>query len=172
MSDIPLICKKRIMGDQKIFDKHPHKYIVAYPDEKNILLWHYMFIGPEGTPYENGHYIGEIIHDKNYPYSPPDLKMLTPSGRFEINTIICATHAHKSHLDEWSPIWNTKTILDGFLSLMTSTDYNDNRGIAHTTYDDDTRRKYAKQSHDYNKQNHKNVYQKLLEIYNEQKGKI
>ena len=42
--------------------------------------------GPENTPYENGLYHGKLIFPKDYPFKPPAIYMLTPSGRFKTNT--------------------------------------------------------------------------------------
>lgn len=54
-------------------------YSVDYWDPLNedIFHWRAVFIGPEGTPYKNGAFEAEIIFDKNYPTSRPNIKFKT-----------------------------------------------------------------------------------------------
>ena len=61
----------------------------AAPKETDILIWHYVLVGPEATPYAGGYYHGVLIFPPEYPLKPPQVKMLTPSGRFEVNTRLC-----------------------------------------------------------------------------------
>jgi len=63
--------------------------IEAKPLETNILEWHYVVRGPKGTPYEGGVYHGKLKFPKNYPFGPPSIYMLTPSGRFMPSTKLC-----------------------------------------------------------------------------------
>lgn len=54
----------------------------------NLLLeeWHCTLRGPEGTEFEGGLYHFRILLPAEYPFRPPSLMMLTPNGRFELNT--------------------------------------------------------------------------------------
>lgn len=54
-------------------------YSVNYwdPIKEDIYHWRAIFIGPEGTPYENGAFEAEIIFDKDYPKSCPKIKFKT-----------------------------------------------------------------------------------------------
>ncbi len=61
----------------------------ARPLETDILVFHYVLEGPEGTPYAGGYYHGYIKFPSEYPLKPPSVLMLTPSGRFEVNQRIC-----------------------------------------------------------------------------------
>ncbi len=61
----------------------------ARPLESDILVFHYVLEGPEGTPYAGGYYHGLIKFPTEYPLRPPSVLMLTPSGRFEVNQRIC-----------------------------------------------------------------------------------
>lgn len=42
--------------------------------------------GPTGTEYEGGLYHFRIQLPSEYPFRPPSIMMMTPSGRFELNT--------------------------------------------------------------------------------------
>jgi len=54
----------------------------------NPLLeeWHCTLRGPTGTEFEGGLYHFRILLPAEYPFRPPSLMMLTPNGRFELNT--------------------------------------------------------------------------------------
>lgn len=42
--------------------------------------------GPSGTEFEGGLYHFRILLPSEYPFRPPSIMMLTPNGRFELNT--------------------------------------------------------------------------------------
>jgi ubiquitin-conjugating enzyme E2 J2 len=61
----------------------------AAPLESDILTFHYVLEGPPATPYEGGYYHGVLRFPPEYPYKPPSVTMLTPNGRFAVNTRLC-----------------------------------------------------------------------------------
>jgi len=91
--------------------------IEAKPLETNILEWHYVVRGPKGTPYEGGVYHGKLKFPKNYPFGPPSIYMLTPSGRFMPSTKLCLSMSD-FHPESWNPLWSVSSILKGLLSFM------------------------------------------------------
>lgn len=44
--------------------------------------WHYVITGPPETPYEGGQYHGTLIFPSDYPFKPPAIRMITPSGEY------------------------------------------------------------------------------------------
>jgi ubiquitin-protein ligase len=48
--------------------------------------WHCTLRGPEGTDFEGGLYHFRIRLPAEYPFRPPSIMLLTPNGRFELNT--------------------------------------------------------------------------------------
>jgi ubiquitin-conjugating enzyme E2 J2 len=144
---------KRLESEIKMIQKDPMEFIDTYHDEKDILTWYFMIRGPDKTDYEGGFYIGKIMLSPDYPASPPDYNMLTPSGRFEINRKICLTNSG-FHRDQWSAIWNIKTLLEAFLSIMAS---DDTEGLAHIKDTKSNRKKMALDSLDYNLKHNKKI---------------
>ncbi|KAJ6218866.1 hypothetical protein RDWZM_004678 [Blomia tropicalis] len=69
--------------------KDPVPYVDAAPLPSNILEWHYVIQGPEGSPYHNGIYHGKLCFPPDYPYRPPSIYMITPNGRFKTNRRLC-----------------------------------------------------------------------------------
>lgn len=55
----------------------------------------------EGTPYAGGHYLGTITFPANFPLHPPQLCVLTPSGRFTDGPICTSSTA--THPETWKP---------------------------------------------------------------------
>ena len=44
---------------------------------ENIMQWDVIIDGPEGTPYEGGHFKVEVTFPQEYPMKPPQLKFAT-----------------------------------------------------------------------------------------------
>ena len=78
------LCVTRLRKELREIQKNPVQNIRALPKETNILEWHYVIEGPKGSFYEGGWYHGIITFPKEYPYKPPGIQMLTPSGRFKV----------------------------------------------------------------------------------------
>lgn len=107
----------RLRKELLAINKDPPPHIHVHCDEKNILDWSYLLEGPEGTPYEGGWYWGRLKFPKEYPFAPPSIHMVTPSGRFEVNTRLCLSMSD-FHPENWQPAWSISTILTGLLSFM------------------------------------------------------
>jgi len=80
--------------------------------------WHYIITGPEKTPYENGQYWGTLVFPADYPFKPPAIRMMTPSGRFQTSARLCLSISD-FHPKSFNPAWEVSTILMGLLSFMT-----------------------------------------------------
>ncbi|CAM9024587.1 unnamed protein product [Wickerhamomyces anomalus] len=109
---------KRLTKEYKSMVENPPPFITAHPSERNILEWHYLISGPPDTPYAGGQYHGTLMFTSEYPFKPPAIKMITPSGRFQPNTRLCLSMSDY-HPDLWNPAWSVATILTGLLSFMT-----------------------------------------------------
>jgi len=108
---------KRLKKEVAALKKSPPPYIDAMPLESNILEWHYVVLGPPGTPYEGGLYHGKLRFPPEYPFKPPSIYMITPNGRFKTNTRLCLSISD-FHPQSWKPIWSVSSILTGLLSFM------------------------------------------------------
>lgn len=110
----------RLKQDYIRLKSDPVPYISAEPLHSNILEWHYVVKGPENSPYEGGYYHGKLVFPREFPFKPPSIYMLTPSGRFSVNTRLCLSISD-FHPDTWNPAWSVSTILTGLLSFMLET---------------------------------------------------
>lgn len=110
-------CVKRLQREYKLFLKDPPPHILAHPSPSNLLEWHYAILGPTKTPYDGGVYHGKIVFREDYPFSPPRIEMLTPSGRFEPQTRLCLSMSD-FHPESWNPMWCVSSILTGLASFM------------------------------------------------------
>ncbi|KAG0639861.1 ubiquitin-conjugating enzyme/RWD-like protein, partial [Tuber brumale] len=109
---------QQLVREYKAITENPPPYIQAHPSESNILEWHYIITGPEKTPYENGQYWGTLVFPADYPFKPPAIRMMTPSGRFQTSTRLCLSISD-FHPKSFNPAWQVSTILMGLLSFMT-----------------------------------------------------
>ncbi|KAM3718940.1 Ubiquitin-conjugating enzyme E2 [Dirofilaria immitis] len=110
----------RLKKDYAKLMKDPVPYVMAAPLHSNILEWHYVIRGAPQTPYEGGFYHGKLIFPPDFPFKPPSIFMLTPSGRFQTNTRLCLSISD-FHPDTWNPAWTVSTIITGLLSFMNDT---------------------------------------------------
>lgn len=154
MSQVTKICAKRLQGDMKLLKKQPLDHVHAAPDPDNMLIWYFMVKGPKDSHYANGHYIGKIMHSPDYPFKAPDFMMLTPNGRFATEKKICLTNSGY-HSESWSAIWNIRSIMLGFISIMMD---DSTGGISHIKRSKEERLEMAKASASYNIKYYGKVY--------------
>jgi ubiquitin-conjugating enzyme E2 J2 len=120
MTGVSTTAVQRLRRDAARLAKDPVPYVSAVPLPSNILEWHYVVEGPPDSPYSGGYYHGKLIFPAEYPFKPPSIYMLTPNGRFQINTRLCLSISD-FHPDTWNPAWSVATILTGLLSFMLET---------------------------------------------------
>ncbi|KAI0080223.1 UBC-like protein [Panus rudis PR-1116 ss-1] len=136
---------KRLHKEYVAMQREPPPFIWAVPDEKNILTWNYIIRGPPDSPFAGGEYYGLLMFPPEYPFKPPGIKMLTPSGRFQPDKKICFSMSD-FHPGSWNPAWSVATILTGLLSFMLS----DEMTTGSVTTTDADKRAYAARSHAWN----------------------
>ncbi|EMD38616.1 hypothetical protein CERSUDRAFT_113795 [Gelatoporia subvermispora B] len=126
---------KRIMQEARELANDPSTDYTAAPLEDDIFEWHCTIRGPSGTEFEGGLYHFRILLPSEYPFRPPSIMMLTPNGRFELNTKICISFTNckshptsnrsllnvaTDHEELWQPAWGVRTAiigLQGFFPL-------------------------------------------------------
>ncbi|KAK0497469.1 UBC-like protein [Armillaria luteobubalina] len=100
---------KRLSKEYVTMQREPPPFVWAVPDEKNILTWNYIIRGPPDSPFAGGEYHGLLLFPSEYPFKPPGIKMLTPSGRFHPDKKICFSMSD-FHPGSWNPAWSVATI--------------------------------------------------------------
>ncbi|KAJ6621522.1 UBC-like protein [Mycena sp. CBHHK59/15] len=136
---------KRLTKEYVAMQKEPPPFVWAAPDEKNILTWNFLIRGPSDSPFAGGEYHGVLQFPAEYPFKPPGIKMLTPSGRFHPDKKICFSMSD-FHPGTWNPAWSVATILTGLLSFMLS----DEMTTGSVTSGDAHKRAFAARSHAWN----------------------
>ncbi|KAL3632119.1 Ubiquitin-conjugating enzyme E2 34 [Castilleja foliolosa] len=134
-------CVKRLQKEYRSLCKEPVSNVVARPLPNDILDWHYVLEGSQGTAFEGGYYYGKIKFPSEYPYKPPGISMTTPNGRFMTQKKICMSMSD-FHPETWNPMWSVSSILTGLLSFMM--DNSPTTGSVSTT--DEEKRRLAKSS--------------------------
>lgn len=114
------------------------------PLRNNLLEWHFSFTGLKDSDYTNGIYHGKIILHPSYPQKAPSISLLTPTGRWDVNTEICLS-ATSFHQETWNPNWNLRTLVLSLRGYMISQP----NEIGSVWVDKAVRRAYAITSRDY-----------------------
>lgn len=158
-------CIKRLQKEYRALCKEPVSHIVARPSPSDILEWHYVLEGSEGTPFSGGYYYGKIKFPQEYPYKPPGISMTTPNGRFMTQKKICLSMSD-FHPESWNPMWSVSSILTGLLSFMMDT--SPTTGSVNTTTAE--KQRLAKSSMSFNCKNatFRKMFPEYVEKYNKQ----
>ncbi|CAL5195835.1 unnamed protein product [Lathyrus oleraceus] len=158
-------CIKRLQKEYRALCKEPVSHIVARPSPSDILEWHYVLEGSEGTPFSGGFYYGKIKFPPEYPYKPPGISMTTPNGRFMTQKKICLSMSD-FHPESWNPMWSVSSILTGLLSFMMDT--SPTTGSVNTTIAE--KQRLAKSSLSFNCKNatFRKMFPEYVEKYEQQ----
>ena len=114
---------RRLLKESSDLHKNPSPYFTAAPiNDTNLHDWHFTLAGPPSpSPYAQGLYHGRITFPATYPLRPPSFRVLTPSGRFEVNREICLSISGH-HEETWQPAWGVRTALLGIRSEIFSSE--------------------------------------------------
>ncbi|VDM62135.1 unnamed protein product [Angiostrongylus costaricensis] len=85
--------------------------------QDNLFEWHFTVRGPLESDFDGGIYHGRILFPPEYPMKPPNLVILTPNGRFELNKKICLSISGY-HPETWLPSWSIRTALLALIGFM------------------------------------------------------
>ena len=111
---------KRLAGDLKNLKKKPIEGITAEPiDENDLTKWKGRVEGAKGTPFEGGYFHFKINIPENYPFEPPEVKMITKVYHPNINSQtgnICVNILKK---DNWTSTNSIQSVLLSLQGLLT-----------------------------------------------------
>lgn len=108
---------RRIQADIRELAIDPSDRYHAAPLENDMFEWHFTIKGADGTDFEGGIYHGRILLPAEYPFKPPNIVFLTPTGRFETNTKVCLSFS-AYHPELWQPAWGIRLILEALISFL------------------------------------------------------
>ncbi|KAF8362403.1 ubc-6 [Pristionchus pacificus] len=107
---------RRLMKEAKEL-REPTEMYHAQPLEDNLFEWHFTVRGPADSDFDGGIYHGRMIFPAEYPMKPPNIILLTPNGRFELNKKICLSISGY-HPETWLPSWSIRTALLAIIGFM------------------------------------------------------
>lgn len=151
---------RRLVGELRQIERCREAYYQVVQDPKDPFLFYFLLRGDPKSPYAGGYYIGKIVLPANYPSQPGDFYMLTPSGRFNVDTKICLTNS-SYHKENWTPMWSITNMVIAFVSIFTS---DDTTGISHIKESFSERKEKSENSMKYNILKHKDICMKFTQF--------
>ena len=108
---------KRIQKELKELFEDPLLMCTAGPTDDDLFQWQATIVGPEGSPYEGGLFIINIVFPSDYPFKPPKLNFITRIYHCNISAQgdICLDILK----DQWSPALTISKVLLSLCSLLT-----------------------------------------------------
>ncbi|CDU19028.1 ubiquitin-conjugating enzyme E2, putative [Plasmodium yoelii] len=107
----------RLQKELKDIENENVQEIDAHIKDSNFFEWVGFIKGPEGTPYEGGHFTLAITIPNDYPYNPPKIKFVTKIWHPNISSqtgAICLDVLK----NEWSPALTIRTALLSIQALL------------------------------------------------------
>ncbi|CCE73050.1 Piso0_000061 [Millerozyma farinosa CBS 7064] len=115
-------CKQVLLKEYQQAQRSPYEHATVYMDEQNIRMWYFLLNGPSGTPYERGLYLGFMLFPSDFPYNPPEIQLISPTGRFKQRHAICLSFS-SFHSEAWNASWTVEKILLALNSFMASDEW-------------------------------------------------
>jgi ubiquitin-protein ligase len=118
---------KALMGNfKRCTVKNPHPHITCVMSKVDV--WHFLigvhpdskdgkggFDGNDGE-FKEGQFLGKIVAPKDYPYSPPNVTMYTPTGVILVENSNFCIDIGKYHKDDYPATLG----MDGYLGMVWS----------------------------------------------------
>jgi len=140
----------RLRKELRAIHSDPPPYVHVHCDEAtSILFWDLLIEGPPETVYDAGWYWGRLEIPKDYPFSPPLIRIITPNGRFEADAWLCRLVADY-HPEGWQPTWTLASFLIALLALMCAESFT--AGAIHPPIPEGEKRCFAQLSLAWNKE--------------------
>lgn len=155
------ITQKRLAGELIDLEKNRVHYFQVAQDEVDKFLFYFIIRGDDDSHYKGGYYLGKITLPPEYPKKPGFFYMLTPNGRFTIDSKICLTNSGY-HLESWNAMWSIRNMLIGFYSIFLA---DDTTGISHIKETPQQRKIKADNSIAFNKNNYNTLFHRFDQYF-------
>lgn len=111
-----MISQRRVNGEIMKLKKEMPLYTKGFYVDENDTHKMFFLVEPNEEPY-NGQYILQVKLPLEYPFKAPQIKMLTPNGRFDNTQWICTSFSH-FHQETHNCVLSIGTIVSMTIQYM------------------------------------------------------
>lgn len=160
---------KRLLKDVSDIYKNPltEEGIYYKHNETDMMRGHAMIIGPKDTLYQDGVYLFEFVFPKNYPHSPPKVKITSYQENVRINPNlyrsgkVCLSILNNWYGEGWTSCQCIRSLLLTLISILNNEPLLGEPGI--------TTDKHRKEIQVYNKCIHYgNIKYAIIDMFNKE----
>lgn len=155
-----------MIGNFKEATRDEDEHMMFYMSEDDVKVWYILIHGLKGQEdeFEGGEYIVRMRASDGFPYTPPEFMFMTPNGLYEVGTEKICVSIGKYHSDQYSGALGMRGFAVNLVSGLIG--WRDmGHGIAIMNTKVDQKRKFARESAEYNDTKHADIKQKILESY-------
>lgn len=148
--------------------KEPQEYVIYAMNECNIKQWYILIRNVSGKhdEFRGGEYLFELNIGKDYPYKPPRFYARTPNGLYQADKICCISIG-EFHTSNYSPTLGVGVFAEQLCNGFMMADELEGKGINLVKTSPDEKRKYAKESVEYNDKYYPDIMKMLQNHYSE-----
>jgi len=107
--------KKVSSADVSVW-QHSGEGVHIFPAPDNLSFWRVLLEGPEGSPFEKGVFVVNVIIPESYPLKPPKIVFETPV--YHCNVSDSGALCLDILLDSWSPVLTIPRCLETIRTLL------------------------------------------------------
>lgn len=108
---------RRVARELKELHEALPPLVVGFGQGRRTNEYVFLVDGAPDSAYAGGQYVFGVTLSDSHPFTPPTIRCMTPSGRFQVDTSLCMTFSD-FHPENWSSIYTLRLLVISLQSFM------------------------------------------------------